>query len=406
MVSPVVRQQIRRRCNGKAFVYGVLVAAVATGILLLRSHQTNDTFLDGKLLLYNTPAAAADVAAAKNKKKPGHRVAGLVCDSLGGPFSLEATNEMVYWSDIPRDATFQSPFRNTGSNPLQPTSESLPPQQATVAKEEELFFTFEPDEGGWNNIRMAMETAVALAVSMGRTLVLPPKMRLYLLWNGESDDSNVIGFSDLFHVESIQAEHAAAGLKVITFQQFLEQQAMVGHILHPDNSGRPAFPPDNRTDWNGVRQGASHGEGKALWEWVRSVTTPLPWAFEHCVVALAARPGKRAADSMDAYLEQVRLRDKSQHQQKGMSAWRLRVDSYKGHPTPVNASASGRLAELLAHRNRLCVYDEKLQQAKVVHVVGETKTGFRLLIHFYAFLFFEDWKQDLWIKRFIRDHFR
>jgi len=30
----------------------------------------------------------------------------------------------------------------------------------------------------------------------------------------------------------------------------------------------------------------------------------------------------------------------------------------------------------------------------------------RLLTHFYAFLFFEDWKQDLWTKRFVRDHLR
>jgi hypothetical protein len=34
------------------------------------------------------------------------------------------------------------------------------------------------------------------------------------------------------------------------------------------------------------------------------------------------------------------------------------------------------------------------------------ETSSRLLVHFYAFLFFQDWKQDLWMKRFIRDHVR
>jgi hypothetical protein len=29
-----------------------------------------------------------------------------------------------------------------------------------------------------------------------------------------------------------------------------------------------------------------------------------------------------------------------------------------------------------------------------------------VLAHFYALLFFEDWRQDLWVKRFARDHFR
>jgi hypothetical protein len=38
------------------------------------------------------------------------------------------------------------------------------------------------DEGGWNNIRMSMETAVTMALTMGRTLVMPPEQGMYLLW--------------------------------------------------------------------------------------------------------------------------------------------------------------------------------------------------------------------------------
>lgn len=29
-----------------------------------------------------------------------------------------------------------------------------------------------------------------------------------------------------------------------------------------------------------------------------------------------------------------------------------------------------------------------------------------MLVHFYVFLYFENWKEDLWMKRFIRDHVR
>ena len=36
------------------------------------------------------------------------------------------------------------------------------------------YLTLEPDAGGWNNIRMGMETAALFAWSTGRTLVLPP----------------------------------------------------------------------------------------------------------------------------------------------------------------------------------------------------------------------------------------
>ena len=70
-----------------------------------------------------------------------HKVAGLSCVEYGGP-SDEAAAEMVYWRDIPSDATFTSPYKAVG-----PSTKYL---------------TFEPDEGGWNNIRM-----VRFAVSRG-----------------------------------------------------------------------------------------------------------------------------------------------------------------------------------------------------------------------------------------------
>lgn len=43
--------------------------------------------------------------------------------------------DMVYWSDIPSDSKYRSPFYDKNK-----------------------YLTFEPDHGGWNNIRMAMET--------------------------------------------------------------------------------------------------------------------------------------------------------------------------------------------------------------------------------------------------------
>ena len=46
---------------------------------------------------------------------------------------------------------------------------------------EKRYVTFEPDHGGWNNIRMGMETAALFAWSTGRILVLPAKARLYLV---------------------------------------------------------------------------------------------------------------------------------------------------------------------------------------------------------------------------------
>lgn len=42
----------------------------------------------------------------------------------------------------------------------------------------------------------------------------------------------------------------------------------------------------------------------------------------------------------------------------------------------------------------------------VIHFKADEQDGTRLITQFYAFLWFEDWMQDLWAKRFIRDHLR
>ena len=43
------------------------------------------------------------------------------------------------------------------------------------------YVVFQPDLGGWNNIRMALEVVILFAVATGRILVMPPHAVLYLL---------------------------------------------------------------------------------------------------------------------------------------------------------------------------------------------------------------------------------
>ena len=182
-------------------------------------------------------------------KQQGHTLAGLDCTAHGGP-SNEKAKEMVYWSDISSDNAHVSPFYDSNK-----------------------YMTFEPDPGGWNNIRMSMESVLAMAVAMGRTLVLPPKQGMYLLDKDEHQKDNQFSFNDFYHLESIANEHG--GLNVITMEQFLQEQAMTGK-LKDSATGKVLLPPGNKTDWdttdsrrNGLMTEYQHG---ALTNYLRKVS--------------------------------------------------------------------------------------------------------------------------------------
>jgi hypothetical protein len=75
--------------------------------------------------------------------------------------------------------------------------------------------------------------------------------------------------------------------------------------------------------------------------------------------------------------------------------------------TPVNASLHDRMAEMLIGRD-LCIYETSFQKERSVHLkcTYQPPEPVRFLVHFYAFVFFEDWRQQMWTNRFVRDHLR
>ena len=78
------------------------------------------------------------------------------------------------------------------------------------------FISFEPWAGGFNNVRMSLEQAVALSVALNRTLVWPPVRRIYL--RGRSK------LEDYFSLQELQRGFAALGLDgPIPFEQFAEE---------------------------------------------------------------------------------------------------------------------------------------------------------------------------------------
>lgn len=230
------------------------------------------------------------------------------------------------------------------------------------------------DEGGFNNIRMAMETAVVVAVLTGRTLVLPPRQELYLL--GEQ----MQGLQDFFPMEALEAE---GWLRILSMEEFLRREAMTGRMMV---DGRVSFPPGNRTDWNAGRNYGA--QGSPLWEWLRKASKTLNWDSDRCLAVFG-----------DAEWEIEVKKATKKH-------WQKRVDSLTGRPTPVDAPVTKRLAEVISNRKEVCIYDSDIQSSRHVHFTGDNASGSRLLVPFYAFVFSSDWHQDLWLKRFVRDHLR
>ena len=86
-----------------------------------------------------------------------------------------------------------------------------------------------------------------MAVAMGRTLVLPPEQRMYLLTKNDKEGQRwKFSFNHFFHLERIANEHV--DLDILTMQEFLEREAMRGNLINKQ-TGAPTFPPGNRTNW-------------------------------------------------------------------------------------------------------------------------------------------------------------
>jgi len=114
----------------------------------------------------------------------------------------DVSRHVVYWQNLPKDKVWESPYKNLGPK--------------------NKYLLFEPDEGGWNNLRLGFEANLALAFATGRTFVLPPRDRVYLLKKSSQQqkeklnklfksDTNLIsarspvyGFEDIFAMEPLR----------------------------------------------------------------------------------------------------------------------------------------------------------------------------------------------------------
>ena len=259
-------------------------------------------------------------------------------------------DEMMYWKPRAEDAALGEALRPT---PL---------------GAEERYLTFEPDVGGWNNVRMSFETMVIFAHASGRTLVLPPDQNMYLLNKGAAK-SRKFGFADFYPLEGLR--QAVPGFKMMTMDAFLEQETKPGGRLAECAARAP----------RNVRE----LEKKELWEWLRPCTVKPTWRpLKDCVVF-----GEYAAEG---------------------SAFGTK-EACERFPAPDGAAeaAGGRhpysTCEFCDGR-RAWAYDANatIADAWLNHFPSAPKLGFRMFTHWYTFMHFTDKRADLFYKRIVRDY--
>jgi predicted kinase len=174
--------------------------------------------------------------------------------------------------------------------------------------------------------------------------------------------------------------------------EFLVREALTAQ-LRDKETNYVSFPPENRTNWDSSRL-----LRKSFLPWIRTVAVTPSWNFDKCLLVFPSQPGVKGMERLNASLSDW-LHSSSPNDQNITN-----TTMTMQKPAPVDSPLHQRLAEVVASRRNFCWYDEEMQKARLVHLIATPET--HLVVHFYAFLFFEDWRRDLWTKRLIRDHLR
>ena len=288
---------------------------------------------------------------------------------LSNPNSLK---ELVYWEHHPQDFS-QLPLQQWYNNNDATTD-------STSTSNSNNYLTFEPDTGGFSSQRMVLEHMIALAYALGRTLVLPPRQGMR--------DGTLLSYEDYFDLREAQQNYK--GLTIITMEEFLGFVAIPGYLdpttttdTTAQGSGGGGVPPFQRTNWD------SAADIGTLYQYLRTVgTVPFDWDPQTCI--LGYRP-----DQLKKDLKRIWKRIDGRPPP-------LALD-FQGKPTSVKAPAIERLREFLAERRQVC---NPHTDALVLHIPTTAQGKSLLFAPFYSFFFFDDYHDDLLVKRMIRDYVR
>jgi len=251
----------------------------------------------------------------------------------------------------------------------------ISPFAPTLQSNEKRYVTFEPDRGGWNNVRMSLEIVIVFAAATGRTLVLPPDTPFYLLSKKtEGMKSKHHGFADFLDLDN---EALRKKVDIISMKHFLE---MEGRNEGEGKSGDKMF----------TIPGGS--KGKKIWK-----------SAEQCYyVAKSDRP----CDVMYGFL---RSEAYVPELQAGRDCLIFDLDKQPSKADYTDSEIFDLMPEIeqqkvkeFCDRRNPIFFGNELASVPLIHFHAGEKHH-RLLNHFYTFLYFTDTKLDHYFKRFVRD---
>ena len=227
------------------------------------------------------------------------------------------------------------------------------------------YMTFEPDTGGWNNVRMSMEIIFVFAAATGRTLVLPPDQPLYLLKADSKKKQR--GFGDFFALDDL---NLSATVEVITTEEFLRRESGKDGMFYVED--KDVMEKVHKVKEHCERRAKSSISCEFLWEYYRSLDNALVApisADSHCIVFDDDEDGDGSVG-------------------KGVGG----------------GTKEDLIQEFCSYRSRF-YYTGKYRDVDLLHFATQHRET-RLMEHFYNLVYFTNPVLDNYYKRFVRDALR
>jgi len=243
----------------------------------------------------------------------------------------------------------------------------------TVKSSRRRYLTFEPDTGGWNNARISFEIVVLLAALSGRTLVLPPEQVMYLLQPKKGDKrKGRRQFTDYYNLTDNM--DFMRHVPIISAEEFLQLEGGEDGIIP-------------LTGYNETWTKHLHTVSKSCEERKKSdvfCEDLYDHYASHGLVGPITSEAKYA--NCLVFDEKVFLDGNDQ------------IDR-------LSPDVQQRIKSFCGAQRYPIYYNKTMHDTPVWHF--ETRDmDHRLLVHFYAILFFTDDKVGNFYKRFARDFFR